>query len=915
MENTLPISVFNPKSNKFLKYNSPGFKKLIRDDNYTFVNNALVPPNTTDFAFSTVQNHWINRNSAMYLKNQNNYSIVNQIIVPIDNGTVMGIKKRRISMQCTAYRKLLNIGYTLDAERKALIYPINIESIAPVEDNHFPRELISLVRSNRYSHLVIRLGEETRTIDVRDRRYRDIRNEWYSNFYERYTDQTVLQIDLYESSPVYVAFGPSFEGDKNCLISSIENHFKQYNYPLTDLDDMYEDYKDGVFESDIDDISKKLKMKIVVYVGKKEIIYGGKRNTRSQLKLFYHNNHVQSTIIENKDKENIFIEDLSFLNTGVNIDDITNVIIGKNNIYMISTNLINYRLKIENGIDLEKAECYSATSYYTKQFIKKNPFMRNIVKNHDNIDAIRSIILNGIMFSSNPSAGICIDLKGAYSNFKDFKSYTGFPSDLSSCVETKNMEQYEIIKIVNECEGFALISCWSIFDSNAPWKEKDPPIKTEVNLEKYDMDLTSDDQELFSDDDDQEDEITIEPKPFIPKKRIKIKRWVSFPYLRHRMSLDIDNDIDIQYLMIGSNRINLNLKMFDNVENITFHKVLGKMINHSINNSFTTTDPIISMNYKGSLIHTDSSQQKLFICNNYKENINSNYYPHITGYIHQYTEIEIEKKYLQLLKEDIPVYRIWVDGIVVPANTKVINSDIWHIKDANKIDYMTALKYITGVPPVKSAESFNNILTNLYTEKDTEIPYKYCITGEAGTGKTYSIKKLYSQMNNCIILVYTCALERNYLNENSDNILEKFPGYKVDTLQGFVANPCNSSNYETIIVDEYSMIGTKLFEKIPFFDQKKIIVAGDLGQLKCIKDSPLNTDLFKTITLTKNYRQAADPKFLSNLQKTRLTGDLSWIKQKISLENALKLNYTILCATHLEIERINVIGHALNPSP
>ena len=39
-------SVFNPKSNRFIKIDGASFKKLLKDDKYTFVDNTLTPPDS-----------------------------------------------------------------------------------------------------------------------------------------------------------------------------------------------------------------------------------------------------------------------------------------------------------------------------------------------------------------------------------------------------------------------------------------------------------------------------------------------------------------------------------------------------------------------------------------------------------------------------------------------------------------------------------------------------------------------------------------------------------------------------------------------------------------------------------------------------------------------------------------------------
>lgn len=934
MTDVLTEKIFNPKSNKHLKINSPGFKKLLKDDKYTFENGVLVPPDRSNFAFSTVQNHWISKDSTLYKKNIKNYDVIDSTLMPKDDGTVMGINKRRISRQAAAYRKLLAIGYTYDDERKALIYPLKVEHITH-DSKNMPTGFCLKLRSLKYSHMIIQVGDNQYNIAIGERPMRNIREDWYKKTSAMYTgnDDIVSQIDLYESVPRVVTFGPSFEGDPNCFISRLESHFKQYNYPTSDFEKLYKEYEDGVFESDIENISKKLKLKITVFAGRKDIVYGEKRNMRSQAKLHYFNNHIQATVVENKDKEVVFIENLSISSLceqGVDINDITNVIGGVSVIndketkvtYMVSTDAINYRLKNDRMIDLEENDCFTATSYYLKQLIATNPLMKNIVSNHDNLDAIHTIAQNGVMFCNQRSGGKCIDLKGAYSNYINFTSYTGLPSDLSSCVETKEMKYSTILKIITECEGFALIDCFSVFDK---WSDaeliKDPE---SIVFSKPIMDYESDDEDLTPLEIEKNKKIqaTIlsmkersDQKAAIEaaKTRVKSKRWVSFPYLRHRLALDVAKDIHISYLMIATNRIDLNVEAFSNASKREFHKALGKMISHRGSDGFTTTDPVVANNYMGAMIYENKEQDKqLFACSVPCERLGFNYHPHITSYIQQYTEIEIEKKYLEIRRKNILVYRIWVDGIVIPSNADIkIDSSMWHIKNCDGLDYVLPLKYVVGVPPIRHNNIFNNTLTNLYhriwppvcsnDEEKAIQPHRYCIVGSAGTGKSYNLRELFKQMNNSIILVFSNKLKRNYA------------GLKVRTIQKFLAR--FDSSYETILIDEYSMIGQDLIDSIRFIDTKRIVLVGDMGQLKCVGGEPINTLPYTKITLTHNYRQEDDVEFFKKLELTRKTHDVSWIQQTISIEDAIKQKFTILCITNDEIKRVNKIGHALNPNP
>lgn len=878
MENS--TKTFNPKTSRIIKIDSKSFKDLIKQG-YAYTNNALVPPNTENFAFSRIRNHWISTTSALYRKSQKDYETENQILIPKNDNTVMGPNKRRITIGSRIYEKLLTMGYIYNPELRSLMYPIKIDEHPP-NGQEWPPELSAKIRVGNYSHMVVTssIGPTTLPIET----FTKMNYRWYRHFSYN-GDLGITKIELYGQQTIPVAFGPVFDGEENCVLTCISEHFKLHNYPVSELDGLKEMYNDGVLESDLEYISKKTKLCIMVYVNRQEHCYGKSRNKRALIKLYYHNNHVRYSQVEVKDKVVKWIENLTVDKLAVPLNSITNIINGIDITYAISTVDTVYKLKYDEGIDLEKEDCMSATSYYMKKFIAANPLLQNIPNNHDNIAAIDTITQNGIMFCINPSAGKCIDLKKAYTNFATFSSYTGFPSDLSSAVVTSGMSKSEILTIVNDYEGFALIECLSIFDESYTTIGKREKKIQRVYKPAIKGDDMFSDSESGSEDDEYEDVSYIK----VDMSNKKIKRWVSFPYLRHRLKLA---DVEINELMIGLNRVHLNLDTFTDAPKRALHKVFGRFVRTMQNNSFTTTDPIVGMNFNGSVVYQDS-YDKLFSCNSYSKKVGRAYYPHITSYVQQYTEIEIEKKYLELRASNIPVYRIWIDGIVIPNNTEISVSDQWHIKNDETVMPKSFMNYKNGVETVKNAESFISIISNI-----GKIPLKYCITGEAGCGKSYTLIKLYKQMNNTIILVPKKELKRNY------------PGMLTETIHMFTER--HMSTYHTILVDEYSMIGEKLFNKIPYYNQRLIIIAGDTAQLKSIQDVNIDTSTFNCLELTKNYRQH-DLEFLANLRKTRETGDISWIP-RIDKKDLFTEDSIIICALNKDVDRLNLLGLAANPN-
>lgn len=880
--------IFNPKTGRKIKKESQIYNKLIREG-FVEDGGTLKPPDNSlqQYVYSIGEKIYVKKNKKLYNTIIKDYNVVTEsgmeIFKPKITDFVFGLAGTKIKRNSEAYNKLIDLGYTYNPETNRLIYPVEIE-IFEIKDNDLPVGLINKIRDNpeKYHHIFVEGDTYNNSLNL-PKTIREIRDWWYEEIlYESITD--VRQIQLYPNIKE-VHFGPSYQGIKNCVISELENHYKKHDY-VYDFKPLYTQFDEGVFESDFEELTKKLKMRISVFVGNKEYKYGKTRTNKAQLKLYYKNNHMTSVKTEYKDKQQQFVHNLSidYVIQDCSLSNIINVIKCKDITYAIETDKKLYRLK-EDGrcdecliernknamelsadlktikkcqgdcsIDLEKEDVYSATTYYTRKFIQDNLNIKKIPTNHDNIDAIKSIIQNGINFnykSSNEEL-VCIDLIKAYSNFQNFSEYTGFPTDLSQCVDCNNMDEKELINIINTCEGYALCEITDIFNSN-------------IKEELYET----------------------------------VIRWISFPYVRHRLKFEYD--IQIRFMMISKDRTDLNLSLFENTNKREMHKVFGKLINTNVNDSFTTTDPLVGINYGGSMIYQDhKSGEGLFICNNYREKVSDKYYyPHITGYVQQYTEIQIEKMYLECVTKNIDVYRIWVDGITI-CKSDLINISYdnlrFKIKPDKSQDFICKNQYVIGVRPNKYAESFNPLLVNVDKFKNN----KYVIMGEAGTGKTYNVRKLYNQFNNTIILL------------PKHNLKQDYPGMNTETIHMFLEKKTKS--YDTIIIDEFSMINQEMLNTIENFSEKTIILVGDFGQLKCVNGTPIDTNGYNIVLLEKNYRQN-DKKFIKLLRKTRETGDISWITQSVNKIEAVKKKFIILSATHEEIDKINIIGDELNPNP
>lgn len=185
------------------------------------------------------------------------------------------------------------------------------------------------------------------------------------------------------------------------------------------------------------------------------------------------------------------------------------------------------------------------------------------------------------------------------------------------------------------------------------------------------------------------------------------------------------------------------------------------------------------------------------------------------------------------------------------------------------------------------------------------------VHGKAGCGKTYLIKKLVSGMSGCQVLAPTNLAASLY---NGARTLHSFFYGAFDDLDEGYQNPNNLSelkvaglslilkNIKLLVIDEISMVRSDLFEMMHQICQKALrndkpfggiplVLVGDMFQLPPIvsDDAVLeylkkeyggiyffnshviqnNLQSIKLFELTKSYRQANDPSFVSILDAFR----------------------------------------------
>ena len=768
------------------------------------------------------------------------YEVENNKLVKRDIKYVKDIVGNIIPINGPDYRRLIDIGYIWDPVTSSMIFNHIIKPIE-VQNNQIPEEIYKNIS---YRKLVLEYIAEGQK-EIKEYKVKHVDNEkkfikeWW---YAYPLIEEVLSLTAYPEIREGIYFGPAYMGSTNCVLEAIYNHMTSNNYEIPKLLDEFIERK-GIFQDDYEELSRICGMKIKIITDNDEFIYGQKRNKRPELKLYYRNNHVEPRIIKFEDKKNIFVDEPNELLKELDLTTIKNVIGSKNYMYAVETDDIIYRRKFDDGINLEEENVYSATRYYTNEFIQNNQNISPIVAYHDNIRALETIYSHGFHWSKDyKEATVVVDLINAYGSYDKFTSYSGFPNDMGQCISNKVGEE-SLLDIINTAEGFGLVTMKCMFTDN------------------------------------------------------EVTRWISFPYIKYRWSLG--HDLTIHYLLFG-NRVHLNTNMFKHKDKRIWHKVIGNLIRTEKDVSFVTTDPVLATSIYGSEIYPN-----LFYCSNKVHSIGISYYPHIVGYIHNYIEIEMERKYLQLKNLGIEVFKILVDGLSIRMadQNKLPRDPLFKLKIEGYTEMQSMEPHYDPVEPIKYSNEYCRYLTipvsnnTDYVSNTTNyVSNKYCLIGRPGTGKSYSIRQLYMQCNNTVILVPTNDLMVNY------------PGFKVYTIHMYIERKLHKD--ETVFIDEYTMVSQELLNQI---QTKKVVLAGDDAQLKSVKGTPIDIRAFNIVELTKIYRQKC-PQFQKQLEHTRQTGDISWITKTVSPLKAVQDRFVILCSTHEQIDKINKIGLNSNPN-
>jgi len=241
------------------------------------------------------------------------------------------------------------------------------------------------------------------------------------------------------------------------------------------------------------------------------------------------------------------------------------------------------------------------------------------------------------------------------------------------------------------------------------------------------------------------------------------------------------------------------------------------------------------------------------------------------------------------------LYKLYVDGyyyveksiiddnFILPNNEKLFEFDIVYDDDLNCYYSIEAYNVEIGisnfVKNIITSENFDltDNTSPIFLSKISQLNNKYeifsnynafmsifeenivYITGDPGCGKTTLIKKLIT-----IFMDYKVSyLAVSFTGKATNRLKREFHNIETEiyTLHSCLNKYQSSNPFKYLILDESSMISTKLFNKFigRFNHDYKIIFVGDLKQLPCIDgvsilDVISKCDEIPKVVLEKNYR-------------------------------------------------------------
>lgn len=200
---------------------------------------------------------------------------------------------------------------------------------------------------------------------------------------------------------------------------------------------------------------------------------------------------------------------------------------------------------------------------------------------------------------------------------------------------------------------------------------------------------------------------------------------------------------------------------------------------------------------------------------------------------------------------------------------------------------------------------------------------KLFITGSAGTGKTWLIKRIVEWARTKKLKIAVTAATGSAAKLIGGTTLHAWSGYdakKTDAYNLYKMGKRKLEDYRVLIIDEISMVTDEHLDLIDQtlrdakdseerFGDLIVIVLGDFYQLPPVKGDwafmASCWDCFETITLDRVYRQT-DPVFTSILEKIRVGSITNDVKKILRSRIGINLEYQAIEPTRLYSHRIDV---------
>lgn len=289
-------------------------------------------------------------------------------------------------------------------------------------------------------------------------------------------------------------------------------------------------------------------------------------------------------------------------------------------------------------------------------------------------------------------------------------------------------------------------------------------------------------------------------------------------------------------------------------------------------------------------------------------------------------------KYMEF---NIPLYQQLLDfsHVLLYEMIKYIGGDVLRIStdciivenpERKGIDiYIEKPKEIPDFNKFKISEEYSKYpfyyekpKTQIIKLNKNELPsldQSFLLTGQAGTGKTFTICELIKKigLSKCKVLGPTNkavdVLREKIEDKSLVSTIHKFFGISIN---GTVDKVKNMNKYEYIIIDEISMVGRDIYKVLYAYKAQyphlKFIFVGDKNQLPPVEeygevdyfDNGVITDFCKiTYELVYNWRAETDPEFIKRLNDIDniKVGDFGSLKEFRSLcyTNTTRININI----------------------